>query len=227
MLTLIHGDDVSKSRADFLKRKESFTDLSILDGNDLDITILTQHLSTGGFFAENNTLFIENLFQRKKDEEAEVFATLLKTYADAQDIFLWEGKEIGKKLSTNLGKHTPVLFKVPQTIFSFLDALKPGNTKLLLILYHQALQGSEPEMVFFMLIRQFRLLLAIKVDAQIDEAKKLAPWQKGKLMKQAGGFSEDQLLTLYEKLYVIECGMKTGGNVLSLSDTIDIFLTEI
>lgn len=227
MITLIHGDDISKSRTDFLKRKEAFSDLSILNGNELDITTLTQHLSNGGFFAENNILFIENLFQKRKDEEAEIFATLLNAYADAQDIFLWEGKEIGKKLSTSLGKHTPVLFKVPQTLFSFLDAIKPGNTKLLLTLYHQALQGSEPEMIFFMLVRQFRLLLAIKIDAEIDETKRMAPWQKGKLIKQAGGFSENQLLTLYEKLYVIECGMKTGGNVLSLSDTIDIFLTEI
>ena len=78
-----------------------------------------------------------------------------------------------------------------------------------------------------MLVRQFRLLMAIKSNAEIDETKRMAPWQKGKMIKQAEGFSDEKLMDLYQKLYVIESGMKTGGNTLSLSDTIDIFLTEI
>ena len=227
MITLIHGDDSAKSREDFLKRKEKFPDLTILDGNTIDVTTLTQHLSSGGFFAENNTLFIENLFQKRKDEEAGVFGELLQKYEKTQDIFLWEGKEVGKKIQTALGKPTPILFKLPQTLFAFLDATRPNNTKFLLNMYHQAVSTSEPEMIFFMLVRQFRLLMAIKSNAEIDETKRMAPWQKGKMIKQAEGFSDEKLMDLYQKLYVIESGMKTGGNTLSLSDTIDIFLTEI
>jgi DNA polymerase III delta subunit len=227
MITLIHGDDITKSRTDFLKRKETFPDVIILDGNVLDITDLTQELSSGGFFAETNTLFIENLFQKRKDDDVTAYTELLKQYEKLQDVILWEGKEVGKKTLTALGTHTPLLFKLPQTLFAFLDTLRPNNTKLLLTQYHQTLQVSEPEMIFFMLIRQFRLLLAIKNTAEIDETKRMAPWQRGKFVKQASLFSEEHLLDLYQKLYVIESGMKTGGNVLSLSDTIDIFLTEI
>jgi hypothetical protein len=70
-------------------------------------------------------------------------------------------------------------------------------------------------------------MLVIKSDASIDETKRMAPWQKGKFIKQANLFSQEHLTSLYQKLYQIESGMKTGGNALTLSDTIDIFLTEI
>lgn len=227
MITLIHGDDISKSRTDFLKRKEKFTDITVIDGTTLDVTSLTQELSSGGFFSDTKTLFIENLFQKRKGDDLTPFTAILNQYTNSHDIILWEAKEVDKKSLDALGKHTPIVFKIPQTLFAFLDAIRPNNTKGLITMYHQTLSASEPEMIFFMLIRQFRLMLAIKTDASIDETKRMAPWQKGKFVKQANLFSDEKLMNLYQKLYVIESGMKTGGNAMTLSDTIDIFLTEI
>ena len=84
-------------------------------------------------------------------------------------------------------------------------------------------------MVFFMLIRQFRLLLALreKSTVHIDEVKRLAPWQMGKLQKQALLFSPEKLVFLYSQLADIDANHKIGKLSLPLDSTIDIFLLEI
>ena len=112
-----------------------------------------------------------------------------------------------------------------------MDSIKPGNGPQLVKLFHQTLETAEIEIIFFMLIRQLRLLLALsekeETPESIDEIKKMAPWQKGKLHNQAAFFTQEQLLTLYQKLFVIEVGQKTGGLSSSLTSTIDFFLFEV
>src|SRR6185437_11189988 len=126
------------------------------------------------------------------------------------------------------------LYKLPQTLFQLLDAIQPGNNKTLIKLFHQTIDTTETEMVFFMLIRQFRILLGIKpVQPQglnsfepqgnnlIDELKRMQPWQKTKLEQQANKFELSHLLNLYDKLFQIEVGQKTGGLTSPLVSTID------
>ena len=88
---------------------------------------------------------------------------------------------------------------------------------------------SDADMVFFMLIRQFRLFLALreKSTVHIDEVKRLAPWQMGKLQKQALLFSPEKLVFLYSQLADIDANHKIGKLSLPLDSTIDIFLLEI
>jgi len=81
-----------------------------------------------------------------------------------------------------------------------------------------------------MLQRQFRILLALSEPSEnvpIDELIRLAPWQTGKLERQALSFDLETLKKIYRKLYEIETGQKTGTLPLSLSQSIDFLLLEM
>jgi len=247
MITIIHGDDTAKSRKFFFDEKERYKDSVLLDGEKITLTDLTQIFEGGGLFSEMKTVFIEQFFNRKKKkEEFALFATYLQKQS-SNTIFLWEGKELDRGALASFKTAVPRVFKLPQTLFLFLDSIRPGNGKQLIVLFHQTIAVTEAEMVFFMLVRQVRLLLAVnpsqpplvrgggsfspldkgESEGVIDELKRLAPWQKSKLEKQAELFGKEKLQEFYAKLFAIEVAQKTGGLASPLSATIDFLLLEI
>jgi hypothetical protein len=228
MITLIHGDDTVSSRNFYISKKKQAAAPVTLEADRITLTDLIQALSGGGLFAEEKDIFIESLLTKKK-KSAELTAILaeLVSQTDA-NIYLWEGKELEKRTITSLKNVSNQLFKLPQSLFQFLDSLGPKNTRQL-ILFHKTIETTESEMVFFMLIRHFRLLLALSSPTAdpIDEVKGIAPWQQTKLQKQMKLFTPDQLKRAYHKLYEIDLGVKTGSSPLPLISSIDIFLLEL
>jgi hypothetical protein len=234
MIAIIHGTDTAASRSYFLNQKEQIVDAVYLAGEKITITDLTQILDGNGLFAEQKTIFIENFFHKKKNKnEFTALTEYLQKKSASHDIFLWEGKELDRSAFLLFKTAVPKQFKLPQTLFLFLDTLKPENGKQLIQLFHQTIVTTEAEMIFFMLIRQMRLLLALLETQKdnssevIDELKRMQPWQKQKLQKQANLFTQEQLITLYQKLFAIEWGQKTGNLSLSLIASIDFFLLTI
>ncbi len=231
MLTLIHGSDTASSRKYFLDEKQKVNDAVLLDADNVNLTDLAQLFDGGGLFGETQHLFIEQLLtKKKKNADLGDILKYLEKNAPEHTIILWEGKEL-EKGSLNLIKTATVkAFKLPQSLFQFLDSIAPGNGKLLIKLFRQTIQTSEPEMVFFMLIRQVRILLVLcetDTSETIDEVKRLAPWQKSKLEKQAKQFKSEQLLTLYTQLFHIEVGQKTGTLSSPVDSAIDFLLAEV
>lgn len=227
MITIIHGDDIVSSRKHFLFQREKVQNSLILDGEKISLTELIQTFE-GSLFGSQKTIFIEDLFGRKGKEYVEV-ADYLKRQKTGE-IILWEGKELSKTSLSVFPKANLLLFALPKVLFSFLDGIRPGNGKDLVSLFHKVLQQTEAELVFYMIIRQFRMLLALsdsKSSKQIDEAIKLAPWQREKLRRQAQLFSLDRLKKIYSKLYTIDLAQKTGNTSLTLTQNIDIFLLDL
>lgn len=227
MLTILHGDDISQSRKFFTGLKQKAESPETFEAENLTVTDLLQSLSSG-LFANDRSVFIENfLTKSKKLTEYESILQILEKYSDTSQIVLWEGKEIDKKEIAKLNKAVNRLFKLPQLLFTFLDSIKPGNSKRLLTVFHDLQYSSESELIFFMLIRQFRVLLAVKENAEIDETKRMAPWQRQKLEQQARLFETKKLIRLYNELFEIDKKQKTGKLLLPLPSTIDFFLLEI
>jgi len=229
MITIIHGTDIVASRKFFLNEKEKHESVQILDGEKITLTDMAQIFEGGGLFEESKTVFIEHFFARKKRKDE---FTTLSEYLQKQSghtIYLWEGKELEKSAFNTFKTATPRVFKLPQTLFSFLDSIKPGNGKQLIALFHQTIETTEPEMVFFMLVRQIRLLLALlrPTEDVIDELKRLAPWQKTKLQQQAVAFGEHTLKNIYQQLFLIETGQKTGTLPNTILTSIDFLLLQI
>jgi DNA polymerase III delta subunit len=240
MLTIIHGSDTALSRKYFMDEKQKANDAVVLDAESVNITDLTQLFDGGGLFGETKYLFIEQLLtKRKKSADLPEILSYLEKNAQEHTIIVWEGKELDRSSLMLLKTATVRVFKLPQSLFQFLDMLAPGNGKILIKLFRETVKDSETEMVFFMIVRQVRLLLALceqtkfrhsglsKMTGDIDELKRMAPWQKSKLEKQANLFKPDQLLTLYNKLFQIELGQKTGTLSSPLDSTIDFLLAEV
>ncbi len=228
MITIIHGTDIVASRKFFLEEKEKIINTEILNGEKITITDLTQIFEGGGLFEETKVIFIERFFIRKKKKEEFALLTEYLQKQTSHTIYLWEDKELEKSSLNVFKTATPRVFKLPQTLFFFLDNLKPGNGQPLIKLFHQTIETTDVEMVFFMLIRQFRLLLALSQESenQIDELKRLAPWQKTKLQQQANLFGKEKLKKIYQSLFDLEKGQKTGTLNATLAPSIDFLLLE-
>ncbi|MBI4084790.1 MAG: hypothetical protein HY431_02690 [Candidatus Levybacteria bacterium] len=227
MLTLIHGDDTASSRNAFLKAKEKAQNQVSFSGDQVNLTDLAQALQGNGLFAEIKAVYIEDLFSKKKGEELMAITSYLTDQGKQHDIFLWEKKILTPPVLKQLKNAAVEVYKLPQELFRFLDAIKPKNTDTI-SLFHSALETTDSEMLFFMLIRQFRLLLALKeTEAPIDEVQKLAPWQKSKLKRQARLFSSNELISVYNRLSKIDRETKTGAATTPLTTTIDFLLLAL
>lgn len=230
MLTIIHGADTAASRNNYILEKHKNPDALTLSEKEVDLTSLAQILEGAGLFEDTKTLFIEQFItDRKKSKEKEGVTDYLIKNSKNNNIIMWESKELtASQLSPFKGASIKV-FKLPPSLFSFLDSIKPGNSTQTIKLHHTALIANEPEMIFFMLVRHFRLMLALsqKSNNYISEITRMSPWQKTKLEKQAKQFDEQKLLDLYSKLFVIESAQKTGGLAADLTAKIDFFILEI
>lgn len=229
MLIVLHGEDIAASRNYYHALKQKSTTPITFEGEKITLTDLTQALSGGGLFVEKQEIFIENLLAKKKDsKELAAIFTLFSLEAASHEIVLWEHKELTKKQQDTAKGAQIKVFKLPQSLFSFLDSFKPNNTQTMLKLFHETLENAEGEMVFFMLIRQTRILLGLHdANSSIDEVKRIAPWQRGKLANQAKLFDKTALISLHKKLAELDLGQKTGTNTLPLITAIDFLLGEV
>lgn len=225
MITLVHGNDTLSSRNYFISQKDNSS--ITFDAENMSLIELSQSMQGSGLFESSKKIFIENLFTRKGSRSIDQLADLLKNNKSL-DVFIWADKEIGVKTLSAFPKFENQNFKIPVNIWSFLDGIRPNNPRNVTS-FHEALRGSETEIVFAMLIRQFRLLLGIASSSKknADEVKKLAPWQKSKLVRQASLFDTLRLKEIYKQLYKIEKSQKTGSTNLTLVQNIDILMLEI
>ena len=227
MITIIHGDDVVSSRNYLLELKKESENPIQFSKDGLSYLDILQTLKGRQLFEEQKNIFIENLLSNKKNvSESEKILDLIGKNSKEFNVYFWEGTE-QTQASLKLFSDAKIkLFKIPQNLFNFLDNIKP-NSKENVINFHKALETTEANAIFYMMIRQFRLLIALTENSDsIDETKRLAPWQKDKLKRQAIFFSIDKLKKIYNELFKIDLKTKTG-EITDLTRAIDIFLLGI
>jgi DNA polymerase III subunit delta len=105
--------------------------------------------------------------------------------------------------------------KLEDDIWQFVDALSGNNKKQALMMLETQLQlGTEPMYLLSMLIRQFRLLIALHnaqgTESELASSLKLHPFVVKKTRAQASQFSITQLTTIYQALARLDGALKTG-----------------
>ncbi len=118
--------------------------------------------------------------------------------------------------------------QITNRIFDMVDAVADKEQKKALNYYYDLLALKEPPMrILFLLAKQFKLLLEVKVlDKQgygrkeISEKTGLFPFLVSKYQKQANSFSEKELRDIMENSVDIEERVKTGR----LTDTLGVEL---
>lgn len=231
MMYVLHGEDAVASRDKLFSLKQQYKNLEqyAFTGDQSDITDIIQVFESQSLFDERKLIIVERFLQTKQKVLVASLLNHIKNY-DEHVVILWEGQEIKKELLPFFPKTARIeSFAIPKIIFQFLDNLLPGNTKRLLRLYHDLLQQNDAERVFYMIVRQFRILLALTEpgEKKIDEVKRMQSWQQGKLQKQVTSFGEKRLKEIYVELFAIETAIKTGGLSLPLDKQLDIFLATL
>ena len=122
-------------------------------------------------------------------------------------------------------------------IFEFVDAMGNRNRETAIKVFHRLLSVQEPQRIFAMVVRQFRLLLLAKdivsnngnvedvVSTLASEPFKVHPYPAKKIAHQSRKFSQSQLDALYHRLLEIDSQMKTGKMEVDLS--VDLVIAEI
>ncbi len=227
MVTIFHGDNTSASREAFISQKQNAPDHISLRAGEFSITDLLQAFQGSKLFSQTTTVFIENLLTKTKAEkELDAIANCIVDN-DAASTFLWEAADVSRKITSLFPKAKIQLFRLPSSLFQFVDSLGLKQQDELIKLFHQTLESTDVVIIVAMLQRQIRLLLGVKEQAEIDEVKKLAPWQKSKLERQVNAFSRYALLKLHEKLFRLDFNQKTGESALPLTTSIDFFLLSL
>jgi hypothetical protein len=230
MIILVHGNDIEKSRNYFFEEKNKFDNQILLTPESITTTLLFQNIENKNFFKGPPVIIVENFFSKIKANSSDFkeVASFINTNKTINIIF-WENTEISKSALFSFSNAVIKNFSLPQNLFLFLDNIRPQNSKYLISHFHELLKTMEAEIIMFMIIRQFRLLIS-QLDNSgnaIDEAKRLAPWQISKFKKQLSYFDKEYLLMQYNKLFEIDLNHKTGKISFPLEKSIDFFLADL
>lgn len=225
---LLHGDNLVASRQalheQMAQAKQAGKEVVRLEGAKVEVEDFIQALDSGTLFGGERLVAVENLFSRPKSNAQERLLGVLEGYAGENELILWEPKEVGQRLLKHLPQGAQVkLFKIPVLVFKFLDQLGPYRKKEALVTLTELFKQESAELIFYMVARQFRLLL------QVADGQKVAgpPWLTGKLKRQAEGFQKSSLLTNYEQLFTIDESIKTGQTVMPLDWHLSLFLLNL
>jgi len=226
MLVLLHGDnDLGiQNRLDQIKADHSGWETVFLDGKTNTVERIIQSFSSQSLFGEDKKLLIiTNTFADK---------TLLGNLPVPEksfDLIFVEHKKATatqiKDLQEKFGKISVEEAKENSAMFTFVEAIAP-NSGLAISILRSQMTDEVPEIIFTMIVRQFRLMLLAATNATEgpDDWKRLSDWQKGKLKTQAKKFTVDQLKSAFSKLAEIDRKIKTGQLPGSLREEMENFL---
>ena len=153
---------------------------------------------------------------------------------------LWAAAELGKLLTYTECKRPVSLEDVrvlcasgDQTnIFEMVEAVTRGDARRGMKLLHQMLEKEDAQVIFGMIVRQFRMLIQAKVIldehggvAEVTQALKTADFVARKLVDQARRFSLVELQEIYRKLLDID--MESKNSTTPWEVALDTFVVGI
>ena len=222
-IIVFHGTDIVRSRQAFIDKIAQFssqtTETIRVEGKQIDDNFIQTNLYSPPMFQDSRLIAIENLFSLPKSDAKDQTIKQLAQVTDCP-IIIWEGKEIETKSYPKALLFQ--IYKLPNELFTFLDQIDPANLKGSLVMLERIKDLVDENYLFIMLARQIRLLILVKGNETAD----LAPWQVGKLKKQAEKFSEAQLFGLYRGLRDLDYNQKTSQSIGSYFNEIEFLISN-
>lgn len=221
------GDDIVSSRKAFLAHIDLFAkeglEIVRVAGKELTLESLEMLSAPVSLFGDKRALAIEGLLAGQKSKDKDKLINIVSLLHCS--IVIWENKDFSKADQLKYPKNFVFKnFKLPEVLFNFLDSLSPGNTGANLKYLHQVLESVEAAYLFLMLIRQVRLLIMAKDEKTMPN---MAPWIRGKLLKQARPFDPEKLTALYKKMLELDYRQKTSNMPFALGKMLEMLITEI
>jgi DNA polymerase III delta subunit len=227
-MIILHGENTVLSRQRLKEEIETFKEKSKgevlkFEAQNLTLVDFQQAIESPSLISNERLVILEGLFGGRKNNQKEKILGYLKKN-NPENLIIWEGKKIDGRTLLSF-KAKVFKFDLPLVIFRFLDSLFPGNSRNSLELFHQCLEQDPPELIFFLMARQFRMLI-LAVDLGQEGLPKMQNWQIGKLIHQGQKFGLQPLLALYKELLKIDWQQKTGQTPFNLVSQLDLFLAS-
>jgi len=221
-ITIIHGENSSAS-FDFLVSTLNSFKIKGITVNRISKESpfnITETLSAGDLFNKESLFLIEDPSKISvKDiqwiiQNADGLPGNLLIYNDAEfpDAF------INKLSAVSQVKE----FRLPKSLFVFLDSFLPGRTGHCLQLFHGLLKKEPPEFIFAVFCKHVRDLYWVKVAAE-DLA--YPAWRISKLKQQSSSFSEEKLKKALNSLARIDFSAKTSSQ--DISSSLDLLIVSL
>ena len=222
MLTIICGEDVIASRDYFNEMKESYRkkgfEIKNVPSSQLD-DLRTWMSHSQGLFASQTVYVSENAVKAFKSKKNKKLLESIDDIARDSSVTWIDWEKITAREITGLKAATIKELKPSETIFMFLDNMYPGNLKLASRQLNTLADRQDEGFIFAMLCKHIRNLILAKHKLQIPG---VAPWQAGKLAKQASYWKDGKLEAFYEGLARIDVSIKTSANIHGLGKSLDI-----
>ncbi len=228
-MIILHGENTVLSRLKLQEKVNEFHqktkgEIISFSADKISLTDLKQALESISLLNDQRLIVVENLFSGRKSIHKEKIIDYLKQ-SQADNLIIWEGKKIDGRTLTSF-KAQVLFFDISPLVFKFLDSLMPGNEKNMLLLFHQTIKQMPVEMLFFMLVKHWRLLI-IAHDLGPEGLKNMQPWRQTRIVEQAQRFKLNKLLMIYKKMLAIDYQQKTGQTPLSLICQLDLLLASL
>lgn len=207
----MHGDHISASYARLLRfievAKGRKWRISFLDAAEN----IEEKLTNTSLFGGENFYVLRGLANLGKN----FFKKNSKRLQQAPgNLVVYHEDFISRDLLSLLPKDTKIEeFKLPASIFQFLDSFYPGNSKRTLILLREVLKNEPSEFVFALLARQVRDLYWAKSGGSIPYPS----WRVQKLKNQAAKFSQGAIEEIIKSLSEVDIKVKTSQAELTSS----------
>jgi hypothetical protein len=189
-------------------------------------------------FEESKMVIFENFFKGKTPKwKTEIDFAKLES---SNNIFVfWDATDPNAALKRSIltaKKQNIYNFKLPSLLWVFLDGIASsvGNAYMRSLqekqisTFRELCRTTDVDMIFLMMIRQFRLLILSKEEYK-DYPSEYArlTFQKYKLKSQAANFTNEGLLKAYKNLLEIEEHQKTGSGIYNFQMEIENFLINL
>jgi hypothetical protein len=231
LLIFIFGENIVESR----KKLQEIVDLHKKNADVLridkcdDAVDFDEAISSESLFESSKLIVFENFFKGKTPKWKNEI-DFQKLESNSNIIIFWDGTDPNAALKRSIlsaKKQNVYNFKIPGLLWVFLDGIQPNKPKLINN-FRELLKTTDPDMIFLMMIRQFRLLiLSKKAYKDYPSEYTRLTFQKYKLKSQAANFTEEQLLKTYKQLLEIEEHQKTGACIYDFPTEIEKFLISI
>jgi len=223
MLTIVCGEDSSKSREYFSALKNDYKNkyVTIVDVASAQLDEITKWMGEStSLFSETQVFFTQNLNKKLSKKSTPKQIKIIEEIIKSKTIDLvdWEEEVPSRFLKFGAGAKIKE-FKLSESIFKLQDTLVPGSFKNFANMLNILKEGTEETFIFIMLQRHLRNLLLVKMGLNPG---KLATWQIGKLKNQTASWKLENLMSFYDSFHKIDVSSKTGSNPFSLSNSLDL-----
>lgn len=226
----LHGENVAESRerlneliVEFGKEVKETVRLA---GDKIALGEIKQALEAHSLFGGERLVIIEGLLGSTPGNRQGKIMEIILQGGSGFPLILWESREIKGILLSKFKKDFQVeIFKIPATVFKFLDSLSPEKKQQVIFWLHQ-IDKKEPEIIFYLLCQRIRQLILAK-DLGKKGLEDFQGWQQARLLNQAAKFKLSQLLEFYCQLLETDYQQKTGRAPLSLFSTLELLLVNL